>query len=62
MSDLSNTMEIATLGGGCFWCVEAIYRDVIGVQRVVSGYAGGSVEHPTYHQVCSGSTGHAEVV
>ena len=62
MSDLSKTMEIGTLGGGCFWCVEAIYRDVIGVQRVVSGYAGGSVEHPTYHQVCSGSTGHAEVV
>ena len=58
----SKPIETATLGGGCFWCVEAIYQDVIGVQQVVSGYAGGSVEHPTYHQVCSGSTGHAEVV
>ena len=58
----SKPIETATLGGGCFWCVEAIYQDVIGVQRVVSGYAGGSVEHPTYHQVCSGNTGHAEVV
>ena len=58
----SKPIETATLGGGCFWCVEAIYQDVIGVQRVVSGYAGGSVEHPTYHQVCAGNTGHAEVV
>ena len=58
----SKPIETATLGGGCFWCVEAIYQDVIGVQQVVSGYAGGSVEHPTYHQVCSGNTGHAEVV
>ena len=58
----SKPIETATLGGGCFWCVEAVYQDVIGVQRVVSGYAGGSVEHPTYHQVCSGNTGHAEVV
>ena len=58
----SKPIETATLGGGCFWCVEAIYQDVIGVQQVVSGYAGGSVEQPTYHQVCSGNTGHAEVV
>ena len=59
---MSNTMETATLGGGCFWCVEAIYQDVIGVHKVVSGYAGGAVENPTYQQVCSGTTGHAEVV
>ena len=55
-------MEVATLGGGCFWCLEAVYRDVRGVERVVSGYAGGSVPRPTYEQVCSGQTGHAEVV
>ena len=59
---MSSTMETATLGGGCFWCVEAIYQDVIGVHKVVSGYAGGAVENPTYQQVCSGTTGHAEVV
>jgi len=53
--------EIATLGGGCFWCLEAVYQEVSGVTRVVSGYAGGTVENPTYHQVCSGMTGHAEV-
>ena len=57
-----STMETATLGGGCFWCVEAIYQDVIGVHKVVSGYAGGKVENPTYEEVCSGTTGHAEVV
>ena len=54
--------EIATLAGGCFWCLEAVYRDLRGVEKVVSGYAGGSVAHPTYEQVCSGGTGHAEVV
>ncbi len=54
--------EIATLGGGCFWCIEPIFKDLSGVIRVVSGYAGGSVSHPSYHQVCSGTTGHAEVV
>ncbi|MDE2798404.1 MAG: peptide-methionine (S)-S-oxide reductase MsrA [Gemmatimonadota bacterium] len=59
---MSSTMETATLGGGCFWCVEAIYQDVIGVHKVVSGYAGGEVENPTYQEVCSGTTGHAEVV
>lgn len=59
---MSSTMETATLGGGCFWCVEAIYQDVIGVHKVVSGYAGGAIENPTYEQVCSGTTGHAEVV
>ena len=59
---MSKAMETATLGGGCFWCVEAIYQDVIGVHKVVSGYAGGAIENPTYEQVCSGATGHAEVV
>ena len=53
--------EIATLAGGCFWCVEAIYSQLPGVKSVVSGYAGGSVANPTYEQVCTGSTGHAEV-
>jgi peptide-methionine (S)-S-oxide reductase len=59
---MSNKVEIATLGGGCFWCLEAIYQDVKGVQSVVSGYAGGAMENPSYKQVCSGTTGHAEVV
>jgi peptide-methionine (S)-S-oxide reductase len=54
--------EQATLGGGCFWCLEAVYKDLRGVERVVSGYAGGRVPEPTYEQVCSGATGHAEVV
>lgn len=54
--------EVATLGGGCFWCVEAIFQLLNGVQSVVSGYMGGDVENPTYRQVCTGTTGHAEVV
>jgi peptide-methionine (S)-S-oxide reductase len=58
----AESVEVATLGGGCFWCLEAVYRDVRGVQKVVSGYAGGQVPHPSYDQVCSGRTGHAEVV
>lgn len=60
MSD--KQVEVATLGGGCFWCVEAIYQDVAGIHKVVSGYAGGTIENPTYRQVCTGTTGHAEVV
>ena len=59
---MSNQLETTTLGGGCFWCVEAIYQDVVGVQQVVSGYAGGRVKNPSYQQVCTGTTGHAEVV
>jgi peptide-methionine (S)-S-oxide reductase len=55
-------METATLGGGCFWCLEAVYVDVEGVEAVESGYAGGEVPDPSYEQVCDGSTGHAEVV
>lgn len=54
--------EIATLGGGCFWCVEAIYQQVKGVKSVVSGYAGGRVRNPAYSEVCAGTTGHAEVI
>lgn len=53
-------METATLGGGCFWCTEALFQQLEGVERVVSGYSGGNVNNPTYEQVCSGSTGHAE--
>jgi peptide-methionine (S)-S-oxide reductase len=54
-------MEIATLAGGCFWCLEAVYLDMEGVAKVESGYMGGHVENPSYEQVCSGRTGHAEV-
>jgi peptide-methionine (S)-S-oxide reductase len=57
-----NQFETATLGGGCFWCVEAVFQDLKGVQQVVSGYTGGTVDNPTYQQVCTGATGHAEVV
>ncbi|GAB4576281.1 MAG: peptide-methionine (S)-S-oxide reductase MsrA [Anaerolineae bacterium] len=56
------SQEIATLGGGCFWCLEAVYDQLKGVTDVVSGYAGGHVENPTYKAVCTGTTGHAEVV
>jgi peptide-methionine (S)-S-oxide reductase len=59
---VSTQYEIATLGAGCFWCVEAIFQDVQGVRKVVSGYAGGTVDNPTYEQVCTGNTGHAEAV
>jgi peptide-methionine (S)-S-oxide reductase len=55
-------LESAILGGGCFWCTEAIYQDLIGVQKVLSGYSGGHVDNPTYRQVTSGTTGHAEVI
>lgn len=55
-------IEFATVGGGCFWCLEAVYQELKGVTGVVSGYAGGTVPNPTYEQVSSGATGHAEVV
>ncbi|HEY6060379.1 MAG TPA: peptide-methionine (S)-S-oxide reductase MsrA [Gemmatimonadales bacterium] len=58
----TNRTELATLGGGCFWCLEAVFQDLKGVERVVSGYAGGSVPNPSYEDVCTGRTGHAEVV
>jgi peptide-methionine (S)-S-oxide reductase len=54
--------EVAILGGGCFWCLEAVFREVEGVHKVTPGYAGGHVEAPTYREVCEGGTGHAEVV
>lgn len=54
--------RLATFGGGCFWCTEAVFQQLRGVARVTSGYAGGQLANPTYHQVCSGTTGHAEVV
>ena len=60
---LKNTpTETATLGGGCFWCVEAIYQDLKGVLKVESGYSGGKVPNPSYREVCNGTTGHAEVI
>ena len=59
---MSEPMEQATLGGGCFWCLEAVYQELRGVSGVVSGYTGGHVDNPSYEQVCSGATGHAEVV
>ena len=55
-------IETATLAGGCFWCTEAVFNDVIGVQSVTSGYIGGHVDNPTYKQVCGGDTGHAEAI
>ncbi len=54
--------QVAVVGGGCFWCTEAIFRDVCGVHAAVSGYMGGNVADPSYSQVCTGTTGHAEVV
>lgn len=55
-------METATLGGGCFWCLEAVFEELEGVESVVSGYAGGHIHDPSYQQICTGTTGHAEVV
>lgn len=54
--------QLATLGGGCFWCTEAVFTQLKGVEKVIPGYSGGHVENPTYRQVCTGTTGHAEVI
>jgi peptide-methionine (S)-S-oxide reductase len=62
MSTPPSHVEQATLGGGCFWCTEAIYLGIKGVVKVVSGYSGGKLKNPTYREVCSGLTGHAEVI
>jgi peptide-methionine (S)-S-oxide reductase len=62
MSGASKDLELATLGGGCFWCLEAVFEQLKGVERVDSGYAGGNMPNPNYQDVCSGQTGHAEVV
>lgn len=59
---MTNKTELATFGGGCFWCLDAAFRELDGVDRVVSGYAGGEQPNPSYEEVCSGDTGHAEVV
>ena len=61
INDTNSKLDTATFGAGCFWCVEAIYQQINGVQSVVSGYSGGSVKSPTYKEVCNGTTGHAEV-
>ena len=59
----TNNLQIATVGGGCFWCTEAVFQEVKGVEKVVSGYSGGNAPgHPTYREICSGLSGHAEVV
>ncbi len=62
MSENPRSREVASLGGGCFWCLEAVYQDVKGVESVVSGYMGGETRNPTYEDVCTGRTGHAEIV
>ncbi|MCH8619244.1 peptide-methionine (S)-S-oxide reductase MsrA [Undibacterium sp. TS12] len=59
---MTTSTEIATLGGGCFWCTEAVYQQIHGIVKVESGYSGGVVHNPTYEQICTGTTGHAEVV
>jgi peptide-methionine (S)-S-oxide reductase len=59
---MSTNLQTATLAGGCFWCLEAVYDEIKGVHSVESGYAGGSVDNPSYREVCNGDTGHAEVV
>lgn len=59
---MNTNLQTATLAGGCFWCLEAVYDEIKGVHSVESGYAGGHVDNPTYQEVCSGTTGHAEVV
>jgi peptide-methionine (S)-S-oxide reductase len=61
-SSQDSSLQLATFGGGCFWCVEAVFERLPGVKSVTSGYAGGGSMNPDYHQVCSGMTGHAEVV
>ena len=60
--EATNKFNLATLGGGCFWCMEAVFDQVRGVEKVTSGYSGGSIANPTYGQVSTGNTGHAEVV
>jgi peptide-methionine (S)-S-oxide reductase len=62
MTDTTKTTDTATFGSGCFWCVEAVFQDLEGVQSVTSGYSGGKIANPTYREVCSGLTGHAEVI
>ena len=60
MTETNTMMETATLGTGCFWCTEAVFQQLEGVEKVTSGYSGGQIENPTYQEVCTGNTGHAE--
>lgn len=60
--EIPEGLEMITLGGGCFWCTEAVFQRLQGVEKVVSGYAGGIIKQPTYRQICTGTTGHAEVI
>lgn len=60
--EIPDGLELITLGAGCFWCTEAVFQRLEGVEKVVSGYAGGLIESPTYKQICTGTTGHAEVI
>jgi peptide-methionine (S)-S-oxide reductase len=62
MAQLSESLYVTTLGGGCFWCLEAVFDELEGVADVVSGYSGGALENPDYREVCNGATGHAEVI
>jgi peptide-methionine (S)-S-oxide reductase len=62
MDESNTSLEIATLGNGCFWCTEAVFESLKGVHKVTSGYSGGTTKNPTYKEVCSGTTGHAEVI
>jgi methionine-S-sulfoxide reductase len=62
MTGSENDLEITTIGGGCFWCTEAVFQRIEGVKKVVSGYTGGNIKDPTYREICSGLTGHAEVI
>ena len=62
MNDSTNQLEVATLGGGCFWCTDAVFQMLPGVKSVTAGYAGGTKANPTYQEVCTGRTGHAEVI
>jgi peptide-methionine (S)-S-oxide reductase len=62
MTQTAQNREVTTLAGGCFWCLEAVYQQLPGVERIVSGYMGGDLENPSYEEVCGGTTGHAEVV
>lgn len=60
--DTVNSTSLATFGGGCFWCMEAVFQQMIGVEKIESGYSGGNTKNPTYKEVCTGETGHAEVI
>lgn len=60
--DLQNGKEIATLAGGCFWCTEAVFLELNGVEKVISGYTGGLIKNPSYREICTGTTGHAEAI